>query len=202
VLFLCVSIQKVINKVPKLNQMKRIHIISGCSGAGKTEIIKDLKRRNYLCFDEVARVVIKSSLENNSGALPWSNRVKFDKLVLKKMVEDYDSADDNLFFTDRGIPEMIAFNLAKGFPIAEEIKKAAQECKYAKEVFLTPPWKEIFVNDNERRENFIEAEKVYNLIKKVYLDLGYEIIEIPKVDVKKRSDFILERLNLKNVRIL
>jgi predicted ATPase len=176
--------------------MKRIHIISGCSGSGKTKIIEELKKRNYRCFNEVARIVIKSSIENNSEVLPWSDRAEFDKVVLKEMVKDYNSADDTLFFSDRGIPEIMAFSLAKERQITQEIKDAAQKYKYANEVFLTPPWKEIFVNDDERRESFIEAEKVYTWIKKVYLDLGYKIIEIPKDKIENRSDFILEQLKL------
>jgi predicted ATPase len=59
---------------------------------------------------------------------------------------------------------------------------------------MLPPWKEIFVSDNERYESFEIAVEINHHLKKTYQEIGYEIITVPFGTVKERTDFILNSL--------
>ena len=72
----------------------------------------------------------------------------------------------------------------------EEMNKA----NYHSTVFIAPPWEEIYVNDNERMESFETAQLLYNCLKKLYNTSGFKLIEIPKVSVSGRAEFILNQL--------
>ena len=43
----------------------------------------------------------------------------------------------------------------------------------------SPPWKSIYIKDNERKEGFEDAEKLYFFIKKTYQKYNIPIVEIP-----------------------
>ena len=57
-----------------------------------------------------------------------------------------------------------------------------------------PPWQEIFANDAERKHDFESAIKEFDELLIKYKNFGYETVLIPKVSVKERVDFILEKL--------
>ena len=46
----------------------------------------------------------------------------------------------------------------------------------------------------KRKETFDESILIEKYLKSTYEDFGYDIIEIPKDDIKKRVDFILKAL--------
>ena len=72
--------------------------------------------------------------------------------------------------------------------------KISNEKRYYKNVFLCPSWKNIFKNTDRRKETFDESILIEKYLKSTYEDFGYDIIEIPKDDIKKRVDFILKAL--------
>jgi predicted ATPase len=59
---------------------------------------------------------------------------------------------------------------------------------------VTPPWPEIFTNDAIRTETFEEALRIHEFIVKTYLDLNYQIIELPLLPVKQRINYLLQNL--------
>ncbi len=63
--------------------------------------------------------------------------------------------------------------------------------------FVLPPWQDIFKSDSERYENFEQATKIYQYLLTTYKRYGYTLIEVPFGNVKQRTDFILNYLNLK-----
>ena len=56
------------------------------------------------------------------------------------------------------------------------------------------PWKSIYLNDNERFEDFNSAEKINEAIKYTYKKYGFELINVPKFSIKKRKKFIMKNL--------
>ena len=76
----------------------------------------------------------------------------------------------------------------------EHHRAAARIYRYAKKVFVTPPWPEIFRQDEERRHSFEDALAQYPLALEVYLRCGYALIEIPKLPVAERVDFVLAQV--------
>ena len=62
-------------------------------------------------------------------------------------------------------------------------------------IFIAEPWEVIYTNDSERYETYNELLEIDFHIKKIYEQLGYNIIFLPKKSVKDRVTFILETLH-------
>jgi predicted ATPase len=178
---------------------KQIYIITGGPGFGKTQLIEELQSSGYLCSDEFARKIIEEQISSGGEVLPWKNPKLFQMEVLKQRISFFESvADDTPVFADRGIPDQLAFARYKGFGVPELLIENSENYRYAQQVFVTPPWQEIYRNDAIRQETFDEAVMIHKQIIETYRDLNYTIIELPLLSSKKRLEFIL--LSLKTGR--
>ena len=61
-------------------------------------------------------------------------------------------------------------------------------------VFYTPIWEDIYRKDNERKEEIGQAIIIERSIISVYQSKGYTLIEIPKISIEKRADFIISKV--------
>jgi len=173
------------------------YVITGGPGFGKTSIIDGLERRGYNSVHEISRSIIKEQLQIGGDVLPWKNLNTFSRLVFEKRIHQHaETPKDKHSFFDRGIPDVVAYMVRDELELPDKYVHALSEYNYNEIIFLTPPWKEIFVNDNERKENFDEACDIHEYIKSTYTNLGYKIVEIPKLVIEQRVDFILETLGL------
>jgi len=102
--------------------------------------------------------------------------------------------DGSFAFADRGIPDQLAFARYRGFSAPAVLIECAEKYRYAPQVFVTPPWHEIFVNDTIRTETFEEALLIHEIIVETYLNLNYQIIELPLLPVKQRINYLLQNL--------
>jgi len=171
-------------------------IITGGPGSGKSTLLEALLQKGYNCVPEVSRQLIREQVLRESNCLPWKDLACFAKLSLDKMIFDYESVNQqDIAFFDRGIPDIIAYLRVGGLRVPPINYEAAEKFSYANPVFIAPPWKEIYVNDNERWQTFGEACVLYETITSVYSDLGYRIIELPCATVRERVDFVLRNLN-------
>ena len=171
---------------------KQIYVITGGPGFGKTLLIEELKQLGYNCSGEFARELILSQQESGGDILPWKNAKLFQQKILQKRIAFFDSVPGgNIAFADRGIPDQLAFARYRGFRDPEILIECAQKYRYAPQVFVTPPWPEIFTNDDIRTETFEEALRIHSFIVKTYVDLNYQIIELPLLPVKKRINYLL-----------
>jgi predicted ATPase len=96
-------------------------------------------------------------------------------------------------FCDRGIPDTLGYLRLIGL---EDLHAAAasRSYQYARTVFVAPPWHAIYVTDKERKQSFAEAIKTYDLVVRVYEELGYRNVELPQSTVEERADSILQNL--------
>ncbi|MEC8603034.1 MAG: AAA family ATPase, partial [Bacteroidota bacterium] len=72
------------------------------------------------------------------------------------------------------------------------------ELSYNKMVFFMPFWSQIYQNDNERIETKNQAIKIENQLRIVYLEFGFELVEVPKLNIFDRANFILKRVQKNN----
>jgi predicted ATPase len=168
-------------------------VISGCSGGGKSTLLSELVNRGYSVVLEPGRQIVKEQAAIEGDALPWINLQKFLELALSRYVFQFNSQNESqkFIFFDRGIIDAVQLDQ----PQAEYFQNAAKNFRYNRLVFLVPPWEEIFKGDAERKHNFESAKKEFDELLIKYKNFGYETVLIPKISVKERVDFILEKLS-------
>ncbi|HKJ42862.1 MAG TPA: AAA family ATPase, partial [Sunxiuqinia sp.] len=78
-----------------------------------------------------------------------------------------------------------------GFHRPKMLIEKASEYRYSPIVYVAPPWKEIYQQDEIRHETYAEACRIHNYICETYLELGYQLIELPKASIDERVQFII-----------
>jgi predicted ATPase len=169
------------------------YVIAGAPGAGKTTIIKELKKMGFICHDEIPRQIIEEQLKINGSILPWVNLPAFNDEILKREIERFFSAPIPSFF-DRSLVDPVAYLSLSGKKVPKKFIDAAKKHKYHNKVFFVELVEEFYVNDSSRKETFSEAKKVGAAIKKAYVDFGYEIISVPKGTPLQRVKQILKHI--------
>lgn len=168
-------------------------IITGGPGAGKSSVLNELETSGYDTVPEVGRKIIQEQLAIGGSATHSKDRIAFRDLMLEYSIDDYKKSinNDNIIFFDRGIPELSGYSKLISEPCTDAIISAINQYRYNSNVFIFPPWKEIYVNDEERKQDFQEAITTYQYIKEAYIHTGYTLIEVPKFSIASRTEFIL-----------
>ena len=170
------------------------YIVTGGPGSGKSTLLNTLIKKGYKGFEEISRVVIREQHQTGGDKLPWQNLAAFAEICYDRMwVQLSECNSDSTCFYDRGIPDIIAYVKRGNLEIPDKYYSKCRE--YNRIVFLAPPWKEIFVNDSERPESFQDATEIYHFLKATYTDLGFRILELPKLSVAQRVDFVLTAIS-------
>jgi predicted ATPase len=175
----------------------RLFVISGGPGSGKTTLLSQLAARGFRCAPEVARQIIQEQVRMDGRALPWKDREAYTEMMLQRSIESFTEHGSvpGLVFFDRGIPDTLGYARLIGLRDESAIREACRRYRYAKRVFLAPPWEAIYRTDDERKQDFAEAEHTHRLITEVYLECGYEVVELPKAAPAARAQFILQGLD-------
>ncbi|KJS27009.1 MAG: ATPase [Hyphomonadaceae bacterium BRH_c29] len=173
--------------------MNNFILISGCSGGGKSTLLKALEARGHQVVEESGRRVVEVERARGGTALPWTDMDAFLRRTLSLAMADHDAARrlEGPVFFDRGVVDaLVALQHLKG----EAPDALAGRYRYAGTIFLAPPWPEIFVTDAARRHELIEAEAEYDRLLTACPVLGYRTVLLPKVPVEARADFLLSTL--------
>lgn len=174
-------------------------VLAGGPGTGKTSIINELKKRNYFCFDEVARQITAEAQKSGIEQLFLKRPLEFSKKVLDGRIQHFEEAntiDSDIVFLDRGIPDVVAYLDYKDEDYPEYFDDALKTYTYDY-VFVLAPWQDIFESDNERYENFAEAKIIHHYLYETYKRFNYDLIEVPFGSVKERTDYIIEVISSK-----
>ena len=171
-------------------------LITGGPGMGKTSLIRELGQQGYACVQESGRHIIQTELKAGGNRLPWADRQGFAQKMFDRAVADFKQVlmEDRTTFFDRGLPDVIGYLKLCGLQMPAHIWSAAETYRYHPNVFITPPWSEIYVTDNERKQPFEEAKATYEAMVDVYTRLNYSLIEIPKIPVAQRARFLIDHL--------
>jgi predicted ATPase len=94
-----------------------------------------------------------------------------------------------LVFFDRGLPDIIAYLRHAGFVPHARLFRAARD-SYTPLVFLAPAWAEIYAQDTERPQGYLEAVALHAEIERAYRECGFEIALLPRVSVPERVAFV------------
>ncbi|MFH0929496.1 MAG: ATP-binding protein [Candidatus Aenigmatarchaeota archaeon] len=173
-------------------QNSKKYVICGAPCSGKSTLISELSKRGFRTVDEAARIIINQGIsEGKTVEEVRSNPLEHQRKVTKLKVELEESLpEDEICFLDTGIPDSIAYYRLHGLDIGE-LLEICRKAAYKKVFFL-----ELFdyKRDYARLENKETAEKLSELIKNAYKEMGHEIVIVPRMHVKERADFILSNL--------
>ncbi|WP_378174731.1 AAA family ATPase [Aquimarina sp. SS2-1] len=177
-------------------------VITGGPSTGKTSIIKNLEQEGFFCFPEFIRSITQEAKDNSSleiisnPIVSVADPYDFNMQLLNGRIDQYNDqiADDKeIVFYDRGIPDVLAYMNLFNQTYDDTFIKACKNYPYDK-IFLLPPWKEIYVSDEQRYESFEEAQQIHHHLLDIYSGFGYNCIEVPFGNVKERSTFILQHV--------
>ena len=176
---------------------KEIIVIIGGPGTGKTTLIDGLVQKGFCCYPEISRQVTAQAQQQGIEQLFLENPLLFSELLLegrKKQFHDAHQEPHNIVFLDRGIPDVLAYMHYIGDSYPPFFDEACKEHIYTK-IFILPPWEDIYVSDQERYENFEQAQLIHDHLVETYQNYGYKLIEVPKDTVDKRILFILDQIS-------
>ncbi len=172
-------------------------IISGGPGSGKSSVIDKLDMRGFTTVAESGRAILREQAESGGDATHTRDAAAFGLLMLERSIADYrrmQNVDEPVFF-DRGIAELVGYWRLIGQPLPEPVARAAAEYRSNPLVFLAPPWREIYRRDAERRQDWAEATRTFELVRDAYTEAGYRTVELPLDTVTRRVSFILDAVD-------
>jgi len=178
-----------------MNPTKRI-IVTGGPGAGKTTVLHALKMRGYPIVEESARAIIRERLCRNLPPRPEPR--EFAIKVMQRDITNYRSteATAGCVFFDRGLPDALCM-LDQVSPLGQQkITALNGRFTYRQQVFLFPPWEEIYCKDAERDQTILDAIRIFEILNEWYRRCGFAVIEVPKLSVTERCDFVLRVIGL------
>lgn len=170
---------------------ERFVLLSGCSGGGKSTLLAELRRRGLACVEEPGRRIVQEQLASGGTALPWLDAAAFARRAVTMALADRQAAgrEAGWVFFDRGLVDAAsALEHLTGEPALAGL---GRQHRYNHQVFLAPPWAEIYVPDQERQHGFDAAVAEYERLAVVYPLLGYEVTILPKISVPERADLLL-----------
>jgi predicted ATPase len=170
-------------------------LILGGPGTGKTSVIEVLTRKGFHCLPEVSREIIQQAQKEGISQLFLTEPLLFSEKLLEGRIKQFQQAEkiNDTVFIDRGIPDVTAYMDFKEETYPEKFNLANKSYQYDK-AFLLPIWPEIYESDSERYEDLQQANEIEKHLIKTYESLGYRLIEVPKLTVEERANFILKNL--------
>lgn len=169
------------------------YVITGGLGVGKTSIISLLKETMVTVGEPARKLIAEHRAVTVDSTLEEDPELFVARLIVKS-IEDYQSAStEAITVFDRGLPDCVAYAAIYGIDTGPAMAAAIAN-RYEDPVFVAPPWREIFVNDEMRKATFAQAESFFSEVVTVYYALGYELIELPKVSVEERAALVESHL--------
>ncbi|MAN27554.1 MULTISPECIES: AAA family ATPase [Mesonia] len=171
-------------------------VILGGPGTGKTSVLNELAKRGYHCLPEVSREIIQQAQKEGIEQLFLTQPLLFSEKLLEGRIRQFHEAEEISapVFIDRGIPDVTAYMDFKKEKYPDSFIEANKNYKYD-QAFILPIWDEIYESDTERYENLQQAKDIEKHLMNTYEDLGYQLIEVPKLSIAQRADFIIDNLN-------
>ena len=167
--------------------------VSGAPSSGKTTTVRLLAARGYRTTEEQARAIITEEIANGRtleevrGAGEW-----FQAVILERQLAlEAQLPLDETVFLDRGTPDGLAYERFLKLQPNPALAAAAQRSPYRR-VFVLEPLD--FAADHGRIEDSETQTNLHHAIRDTYLELGFDVVDVPVLASVERVDFILERL--------
>ena len=175
-------------------------VITGGPGSGKTLLIKHIQDQGYQCMHEISRTITIEAQKNGIEQLFLEDPLLFSKKLFDGRLRQFHDSkviERSYLFYDRGLPDITAYLDYTNSDYPEDFNKSCNINRYDS-IFLLPPWKNIYKQDNERYESFKEAKIIYQYLVNGYRKYGYEINEVPSGSLEFRTRYIFKKLMIEH----
>lgn len=174
----------------------KLYLISGPPGSGKTRVVQALLQQGMPILLDSYQILIDEQKTQPAPQLPRTHPRNFVYLCQGRMWKDYQklSFRHQTFFVERGIPDLMALLDAQKIGQEPILKNTLLKFDYQKQVFFCPHWPQIYLKKFHHPQNIEEVEKQEIALRKRYLDLEYELVDLPFFSPEDRAHFILEAL--------
>jgi predicted ATPase len=173
---------------------QRCVVITGCSGSGKSALVRALGNCGQTVVAEAGRQIVRRQLAVGGTALPWTDPLGFVERAALLSTQQVDEAlmktKSGLIVTDRSVIDVVSYLSYCDVKTPDHLERLIAEQRYATTVLVTPPWREIFVSDRERPKLFEDALAEYQHVLQSYDAAGYGLLEIPHAAIGDRVSFV------------
>ncbi|MBK5961102.1 ATPase [Rhodoplanes elegans] len=167
-------------------------VVTGGPGSGKSTLIDAPEEAGFARSVEAGRAVIQDQVAIDGPALPWRDPDAFAEAMLSLEMRSHHAARalPGPVMFDRGVPDVIGYLRMLGRTVPPHMDRAARHFRYARLVFVAPPWPAIFTQDAERKQDFDEAVRTFEAMVSTWRDYGYDLCMLPLAPVAERVRFV------------
>ncbi len=161
----------------------KLVLFAGGPGSGKTSVIRRLAERLredgytvYIIRDWAREIIRKEKEKGSNGILPWTNRLEFERLVLKHYIEEYkrifDEKNDllDIVLEDGGGFATRAYCEVDGVQVPREYEVLLRYINRVNLVFLMDLPRR-YHKDSERWEDYEYAIRIHFEIIRLHREL-------------------------------
>lgn len=171
---------------------ENLFVVTGGPGSGKTTLLAAATKAGYRAVPESGRAIIVLQEAISGRALHYVDSAAYAELMLDRDMQNHQAhaATGEVTLFDRGVGDLVGYCRLVGIEEAGHFRRAAELFRYNRKVFLAPPWRDIYVHDAQRRQDWSEAVHTYECIADAYAELGYDLVELPLAPVAERLAFL------------
>lgn len=164
-------------------------VLTGAPGAGKTTLLDAAATAGFTTSPEVARELLKAP-----GGMELRERdpLGFAEAMLEAHLREYErfAAHVGPVIFDRGFPDVVGFYDLTGQPVPVELDRVCRTIRYHGPILRAQPWAEIYVQDDQRIQDWDQAKASDEAVTAAWKRYGYPVIDLPLAGVEERLEFL------------
>lgn len=176
-----------------MSRATRRYVITGGLGVGKTSLLAALSSEFTTLAEPARELIAEHRAATGEPTLDERPQTFVSRLIDRSIAKYHSVPDSAVAIFDRGLPDCLAYAVVSGVDSRRALEISGR-LRYDAPVFVAPPWKEIYANDEMRRATFEQAETFYEEIVSAYDRLDYELIELPRAPIEARVEVIRPHL--------
>ncbi len=170
-------------------------VLTGAPGAGKTTLLDAAAAAGLRTSAEVARRILQ---QPGGMELRARDPLGFAEAMLEAHAREFERHGEGqgpvLF--DRGFPDVAGFLDVSGLPISPAIDRVCRTLRYQGPILRAPAWAAIYVQDDQRIQDWEQAVASDEAITAAWKRYGYAVTDLPFAPVEERLAVLRQRFGI------